>query len=153
MSFPLSWLRKGIFAIILFLSFLSYLFLSFLKLFPASLGVHLGSSFYPPETIRWTQKIQMLALYHGVHSFLTGTCAKYWLPTKPSRSLKTSPSSCFLPLPVSVLIPPLHASWWCDFPPFFCLSFYNLTTLADINAINCYLPVQMLAGQYFYSEK
>lgn len=103
----------------LFLSFLSYLFLSFLKLFPASLGVHLGSSFYPPETIRWPQKTQMLALCHSVLGFLTGTRTKYWLPAKPSRPLKTSPSSCFVTFPVSVLTPPLRASWQCDFPLFF----------------------------------
>ena len=48
-----------------------------------------------------------------------GDVHKVLLPAKPSRPLKTSPSSCFVTFPVSVLTPPLPASWQCDFPPFF----------------------------------
>lgn len=124
------------------------MFLSFLKLFPASLGVYLSSSFYPPETIRWIQKIQMLALCRGVHGFLAGTCAKL---LTFNEAVKTTKTLLFL----SFCAP----SGVCSDSPLACLlvlsssSFLNLATPADVNTVNCHLPVLVSAGHFFISEK
>lgn len=110
-SCPPSSLRKGDFAINIFLSFMEF--------FPASLGVYLSSSFHLLETIRQIQKIQMLALCHGICGCLLGYIQTYWVPAKTSRSWETSCSSWFWSLLISVLIPHLHATWCCPVSPSF----------------------------------
>lgn len=62
---------------------------------------------------------------------LLGNIQPYWVPAKPSRSRKTSCSSWFWSLPISVLIPHLHASWCCPVSPSFLEPLSNLITAAD----------------------
>lgn len=150
MPFPLSSLGKGIFAINLFLSFLSYLFVSlFSETFPSQFRCLSELKFLSTGDNQMDSESTNVGFVSWCTGFLTGTCAKLLTFKEAIKTAKTllflsffAPSSICSDSPLACLLVLFFSS-------FFLYTLFQSVAPADVNTINCHLPT----GHFFHFRK